>query len=148
MGTVNSLLVTLVISVAPLLGYLVSRFAKEELAPGKKWFMRAKRILFVIIAGIFLFAHKWQIWHMTLGLLVLFAYLAFASHREWWVVWGLLGVAYALTAQAPLAFLLGTGIFLYGLLAGAVLAGVKKIQGAIAAGAVFLGAAGILLYFL
>lgn len=147
MGTVTDAFVALVISVAPLLGSAISRFANEELAAGKKWFLITKKILFVIIAFIFLLANKWQVWHVTIGLLVVFAYLAFDVHR-WWLVWALLGAAYALTAQQPLGFLLSASIFLYGLLTGSVLAAMKKIQGAIAAGAVFLAVTGVLLFIL
>jgi hypothetical protein len=141
---VNYFLVALAVSLSPLLGYATSRFAKEELKPGKKWFVFAKKALFTVIAAIFLFAHKREIWHMTAGLLVLFAYLAFEHHRARWAVWAALGAAYALTAQTPLAFLLSACIFLYGLLAGAVLAGIRKPRGAFAAGALFFAAAAVL----
>lgn len=142
MGTITGTLVALVLSFAPLIGYILGRSAKEEITPGMKWFLLSKRVLFTAAIAVFLYAHKWQLWPMVIGLTLLFAYLAFKPFRIWWLVQAELAVAFALTAKTPLAFLAMALIFLYGLPTGAVLA--QKQDGlskTLLAGAVFFAIA-------
>ncbi len=144
MGTVE----TFVLALSPLIGYFLGRFTKEELAAGKKWFLLAKRVLFIAIIAAFLFAHKWQLGHVVIGLTLLFAYLAFTQFRTWWFVQAVIAIAYAFTVLTDLAFVSTALIFLYGLPTGSVLAQKKNIKGALLAGAVFFGVAAIVQYFL
>lgn len=147
MGTLTMLTI-LLLSLSPVIGYLLGRFTKEELAAGKKWFTLAKRVLFIAIITVSLYVHKWQLWHMVIGLTVLFAYLAFKQFRTWWFVHVVIAVAYALTVQTPLDFVMMALIFLHGLPAGSVLAQKKNFRGALLAGAVFFAVAAVLQYFL
>lgn len=150
-GTVE-LWIAFVLAIAPLIGYVLGRFAKEELAPGKKWFTLAKRVLFVAVIAVFLFAHKWQLWHVVIGLTFLFAYLAYKPFRAWWLVQAVLALAFVLTSthafQTMLAFLSASLIFLYGLPIGAILARKKNIAAPLLAGAVFFGVAAAVGHFL
>jgi hypothetical protein len=147
MGTVD-LLTALVLALSPLAGYVLGRFVKEELAPGRKWFLLAKRVLFVAIAAVFLYAHKWQLWPMVIGLTVVFAYLAFKPFRMWWYVQALLAIAFVMVAATPFSFLITALIFLYGLPTGSVLAQKKALKESLFAGAVFFAAVLVAQYLL
>jgi hypothetical protein len=130
-----------VLALAPLLGYILGRFAKEELAPGKKWLVLAKRALFVIAGAIYLYAYRYELWHVVIGLGVLFAYLALPQYRAWWWTQGALAVSYAYAMRTPLSFASAAAIFLYFLPTGAMLAQKKKLKSAIYAGILFLAIA-------
>ena len=148
MGTV-SVWMTLVLALAPLAGYLLGKFTKEELAPGKKYFIAAKHVLFTLSIIVFLFAFKWQLWYVVIGLTVLFAYIAFAVFRNLLFAQLVLALAFALTADTPLEFLCAALVFLHGLPAGTLLTSQKKgLHDAIMAGALFLVIATGLQYFL
>lgn len=147
MGTVN-LLEILVLALSPVIGYVLGRFVKEELAAGKKWFTLAKRTLFIAIIAVFLYTHKWMLWHVVIGLTVLFAYLAFKQFRTWWFVQAIIAAAYAFTSLPSFAFVSAALIFLYELPTGSILAQKKKIKGAFLAGAVFFVVAAGVQYFL
>lgn len=136
MGAVN-LGTALLVALAPLAGFIIGRMAKEELKPGQKWFLLAKRALFVTVIAVFLYAHKWMLWHVVIGLTALFAYLVLKPFRIWWLVQAVLGLAFALNARTSLHFLTSALIFLYGLPTGAVLARKKAVWKPIAAGGVF-----------
>jgi hypothetical protein len=141
MGTMT---IAFVLALAPLAGYLLGRFAKEELAPGRKWFALLQDALFVAVIFVFAYAHKLLFVHAGIGLAVIFAYLAFKQYRIWWVIQALLGITYALTANTPQAFLLSSLVFLRGLPTGSL---AKKPKDALLAGAVFFViAAGLSLF--
>jgi len=132
MGTMSDVLVALVLSLAPLTGYVLGRFAKEELAPGRRWFTLAQHVLFVATMFVFAYAHKLQFVHAGVGLALIFAYLAFKQFRIWWLVQTVFGAAFSLTSQQ---FFLGSLIFLHGLPTGSL---AKKPKDALLAGAIFL----------
>jgi hypothetical protein len=137
MGTITVLTV-LILALAPLIGFMIGRFTKEEFALGKRYFIIAQRCLFTLVIATFLFAFKWQIWYVVIGLTVLFAYLAFAAFRNLWFVQFLLALAFVLSSTTPLAFLCNTLMFLHGLPTGSLLTGKKQgIRDAFAAGALF-----------
>ena len=131
--------VLVLLSLSPFIGYVLGRSAQEELKPGMKWFLLSKRVLFTAAIAVFLYAHKWMLWPMVIGLTALFAYLAFKPFRIWWLVQAELAIAFALTARTPLAFLATAAVFLYGLPTGTALAQKNKtgLLKALLAGAVF-----------
>lgn len=147
-GAVNEVGTLVLLSISPILGYVLGRIAKEELAPGKKWFLLAKRTFFIAVAAVFLYAHKWKPWPTVIGLTIVFAYLAFKQSRTWWWVQSLLGISYGFLSTTQHAFLASALIFLYGLPTGAVLARKKALKESLIAGAVFLAAALAAQYFL
>jgi hypothetical protein len=138
----------LIIASALLAGYVIGRFTQEELSPGKKWFVLAKRTLFLAIAFVFLYSHKWQLLPMTAGLAFVFAYLTLKQARTWWLVQSVLGISYALVQTTSLAFLYGAIIFLYGLPTGALLAKKAKITAPLLAGLVFFAVSAVVTYLL
>jgi hypothetical protein len=137
MGTIN-IWTMFVLALAPLLGYILGRFAKEELALGKKWLTLAKRLLFIIAGAVYLYAYRYELWHVVLGLVVLFAYLALPQYRAWWWTQAALAVSYAYSMRTPLSFVSASAIFLYGLPTGAILAQKKQWKAALVAGTLFL----------
>ncbi len=147
-GAIREISTLALLSLSPLIGYALGRIAKEELAPGKKWFILAKRASFISIAAVFLYQHKWQLWPTVIGLTIVFAYLSFKQFRMWWWVQSLLGIAYALLSMTPYAFLTSALIFIYGLPTGAVLARKKALKETFFAGAVLFAAALATAYFL
>jgi hypothetical protein len=142
MGTVSALLSAAVVALAPVIGFILARFTNEELAPGKKYFMFAQHAFFVLAAFVSVLAHKWTVAYVIAGLVLIFAYLFFKQLRTPLLAAGLLGIAFALTAEQPLFFLFSTLAFLYGMPAGTLLATQKKgLRQTIAAGAAFFAAA-------
>ncbi len=149
MGTMSASLSAAVVALAPVIGLILARFTKEELAPGKKYFVFAQHAFFVLAAFISVLAHKWTIAYAVAGLVAIFAYLLIKQLRTPWLAAGLLGIAFALTAEQPLFFLFSTLAFLYGLPAGTLLATQKKgLQKTIAIGAMFFVVSGVLGFFL
>lgn len=149
MGTISALLSAAVVALAPVIGFILARFTKEELAPGKKYFVFAQHAFFILAAFVSVLAHKWTIAYVIAGLVAIFAYLIVKQLRTPLIAEALLGIAFALTAEQPLFFLFGTLAFLYGLPAGTLLAMQKKaLHKTITAGAVFFILATIVGFFL
>ncbi len=147
MGTLDSL-IPLLLALAPVIGYMLGRCTKEELAPGMPWFIATKRVLFTAVIAVFLYAHKWSLWPMVIGITALFAYFAFKPFRIWWLVQTELALAFVLSTSTPQSFLATALIFLYSLPTGSILARKKKLKGTLLSGAVFLIVVVIAQYFL
>src|SRR5574341_1741369 len=111
MGTMSALLSALIVALAPIVGLILARFTKEELAPGKKYFVFAQHTLFIAAAFVSVLAHKLLIPYVIAGLVILFAYLLVKQLRTPWIAAAFLGIAFALTAEQPLFFLFSTLAF-------------------------------------
>jgi len=145
MGSLSELFIAVILSLGLLIGYWLGKVVKEELKPGKKYFVIAYHILFLAVAAVYLYAHKWEIWHVTLGLAFVFFHMAYKKARQLWHVQAAFGIAFVFSTQQ---FLLGSLMFLFNLPTGTIHAmykqGLRKI---LISGAVFLVIVGIS-YFL
>lgn len=132
MGTI---IIALILALAPCIGYLVGMLAKEEIAQGKKYFAITQCILFISIMSVFLFVHKWELWFVVIGLTVLFGYLLFKPFRNIFFVQLILGIIFSSSATA---FLISSLIFLHGLPTGSLEVQHKKgLRNVIIAGILF-----------
>lgn len=138
-GASVNLLAALIAALGPLAGLILGKFTKEELAPGKKYFIAAKHVLFAAVIAAFLFAFKSSLWHDVVGFTALFAYLAYAPFKNQWLVGAILALAFVFTQSTPLAFLTAALIFLHGLPTGSLLTQKKDgVRSAALLGIVFL----------
>ncbi len=137
MGIINTPLLAIILALSPIVGYFLGRSVKEELAVGKKWFILAQHCLFIAIIATFLYAYKWQLWQVVIGLTTLFAYFLLKFFRKWWLVQAMVAIAFVLTARTSFVFLSTSLVFLYGLPTGTIFAKEKKFWISVLAGVVF-----------
>ena len=74
------ILVVVVVSLGPVVGAIIARFTKEELADGRKYFLFAKKLLFSLIVALLLYylVGYWGI----LSIILLLILLKFARDIE------------------------------------------------------------------
>lgn len=138
MGTLD-LLILIILAIAPLIGYILGKFTDEEILPGKKYFVFAHHVLFIVATAVFLYANRWVLWIMVVGLLAIFIHTFLKRVHLLYLVEAFFGLAVAVTLQSPYFFLLSTFIFLFGLPTGTLLVKQKKgLQKVLISGAIFL----------
>lgn len=120
MGAMTSPLAALIVALSPIAGYIIGKFAQEEMAPGRKYFEAMKHVLFISAAAVLLYAQKWDIYVSVAGLTAVFAYLVFKQARIAYAVEVVYGIAFALASTTPMFFLFCSLVFLYGLPAGSL----------------------------
>jgi hypothetical protein len=149
MGVMGILVALILPALAPIAGYFLGRLTKEELKPGKKYFVSMQHILFVAISAVFLYSYKWELYIVVFGLLAVFVYMTFKQARNVYIAEALFGIAFALAVKTSFLFLLSALIFIYGLPTGSLFAMRKKgLWKSIIAGAVFAVAAYAVGFFL
>jgi len=149
MGLIQVLLALLIPAIAPVAGYVIGKFTKEELNAGKKYFVAMQNVLFVAVAAIFLYSGRWNLWVMIPGLAVLFAYLVFKKFRNPFIMEAIFGIIFSFAVRTSYLFILSALIFLYGLPTGSLFARQKKgLWKAVGAGLLFAVVAYGISYFL
>lgn len=126
MGAISTLLALLVPSIAPIAGFILGKHTKEELKAGKKYFVAMQHVLFIALATIFIYSHKWSLFVNIPALTAVFAYLAFKQARDPFIAETLFGIAFALSARTNSLFLISALTFLYGLPTGSSFVTQKK----------------------
>ncbi len=144
-----SLLAAAIAALGTLTGFILGRFTKEELAPGKKYFVFVQHALFVAAFAVFLFAFKQSLWHVVVGLTVIFAYLVYTPFRNAWLAQGLLALTFAFAQTTQLAFLSAVACFLHGLPQGSRLTQRKNgMRDSVILGVLFFAIAAVAQYVL
>lgn len=126
MGAMTAPVSAIIVALAPLIGYILAKFTKEEIAPGRKYFEAMKHVVFIASSAVFLYAQKWNIYVSVAGLTAVFAYLVFRQARNAYGVEAVFGLAFAFASTTSLFFLFCTLAFLYGLPAGSLFESRKK----------------------
>ena len=72
MEILNYALVALVISTGLIAGAVIARFAKEEIKPGKKYFILLQKLLFIIAIALIMYANRTNVHFIWVGGLIIF----------------------------------------------------------------------------
>jgi hypothetical protein len=149
MGAISILLALLIPAIAPIAGFILGKYTKEELKAGRKYFVAMQHVLFVAVAAIFLYSNKWSMWVLIPGLAAVFAYLALKQFRNPFVSEALFGFAFAMSIFSNMLFIISALVFIYGLPTGSLFYRQKKgIWKSIIAGLEFAAVAYAFSFFL
>lgn len=127
MEILNYALVALVVSLGVLLGRVLAWIAKEEIKPGKKYFLILQKILFCAVVFLLMYFNKANVHYTWIGGLVIFAYLSWFKKIPSYVVSAVLGAGLYLATLTENFLLISAVIFLYGFPAGSLIKNKKEI---------------------
>ena len=104
------------------IGLIIAHFAKEELKPGKKYFVLLQRLLVLIIAGVFMYSFHTRIYIIIIALFIL-STLIYQFEISLSIYYIIFGVLYFFSPE-PLT--ISALMFLFGLPSGALFYSDKK----------------------
>lgn len=112
MEILNYALTAIVASIGLMCGAIIARFAKEEIKPGKKYFILLQKLLFVAVIALVMYANRTNVHFIWVGGVIIFVYLYFFNKIRQAFAYGALALAFF---NASDMFLPASAlIFLYG----------------------------------
>ena len=127
MEILNYVLIAVVVSIGLILGRVLAWIAKEEIRPGKNYFLILQKILFCAAVILLMYLNKANVHYIWAGALVIFVYLYYYKKISPEIVYGVLGLVLYLATKTEHFLLAGSLIFLYGFPTGTLLKDKKKI---------------------
>ena len=127
MEILNYTLIAAVVSIGLILGRVLAWIAKEEIRPGKNYFLILQKALFCAAVILLMFLNRTNVHYMWIGALVIFVYLYYYKKISSEIVYGVLGLVFYLSVKTEYFLIASSLIFLYGLPTGTLLKDKKKI---------------------
>ncbi|MBW3004604.1 hypothetical protein KY310_02125 [Candidatus Woesearchaeota archaeon] len=127
MEILNYAVIALVASLGLLSGRILARIAKEEIKPGKKYFLILQKVLFCLAVVLLMYSNKTNVHYTWIGALVLFIYLSWFKKLPSYIMSAVLGAGVYLAALTDNFLLISGVIFLYGLPTGSLIKNKKEI---------------------
>ena len=126
MEILNYSLVALITVLGLICGAAIGFFAKEELKPGKKYFVGLQKILFTLAVVLLMYANRANVHYMWMGGLILFIYLYHFEKINHVAVYAFFALVFFLASKTDLFLPVSASIFLYSLPAGSLIFKNKK----------------------
>ena len=127
MEILNYVLIALIVSLGLLSGRVLAWIAKEEIKPGKKYFLILQKILFCAAVVLLMYFNKTNVHYTWTGALVIFAYLSWFKKIPSYVISAVLGAVLYLAALTDNFLLISAVIFLYGFPVGSLIKNKREI---------------------
>lgn len=127
MEILNYALIALIVSLGLLSGRIIAWIAKEEIKPGKKYFLILQKILFCAVVFLLMYFNKTNVHYTWIGGLVIFAYLSWFKKIPSYIISAVLGITLYLATLTENFLLISAVIFLYGFPAGSLIKNKKEI---------------------
>jgi hypothetical protein len=127
MEILNYALVAIVISIGLILGRVLAWIAKEEIRPGKNYFLILQKALFCAAVIALMFLNRTNVHYIWAGALIIFVYVYYYKKISPEIVYGVLGLVFYLSSKTEYFLLASSLIFLYGLPSGTLLKNKEKI---------------------
>ncbi|MBW3001598.1 hypothetical protein KY338_00370 [Candidatus Woesearchaeota archaeon] len=127
MEILNYALIVLVASLGLMSGRIIAWIAKEEIKPGKKYFIVLQKILFCFIVFLLMYSNKTNVHYTWVGALVLFVYLSWLKKIPTYIISAVLGTGMYLASLTDNFLLISGVIFLHGLPAGSLMKNKKEV---------------------
>lgn len=145
MEILNYSLIAIAAVLSLICGAIIGHFAKEELEPGKKYFIFLQKALFAAIIAVIMYANRTNVHYAWIGAIIIFAYLYFFEKINQAISYAVLGLAFFLAADTELFLPIASLAFLYGLPTGSRL--VKNRKSIILCTIIFIAIAFLLYIF-
>jgi hypothetical protein len=127
MEILNYALVAVVIAIGLILGRMLAWMAKEEVRPGKKYFLLLQKILFCAVIVTLMYANKTNVHYIWIGAVIIFAYLVYFKKVNTVITYAVLALGVYLSTKTDYFLLASSFAFLYGLPTGTMLKNRKFI---------------------
>lgn len=127
MEIINYLLIAAVAALGLVSGRVLARIAKEEIKPGKKYFLILQKFLFALTVFLLMHFNRTNVHYTWIGVLVLFVYLSWFKKIPTYVISAVLGAGIYLASLTDNFLLISGFIFLYGLPAGSLIKNKSEI---------------------
>ena len=127
MEILNYVLAALVVSTGIILGRILARIAKEEIRPGKKYFLIIQKSLFCAAIVFLMYLNKTNVHYIWIGALIIFTYLLYFKKINPMIISAVLGLAVYLSSKTDYFVVISSLTFLYWLPIGTLLKNKKKI---------------------
>lgn len=127
MEILNYALIALIVSLGLLSGRIIAWIAKEEIKPGKKYFLILQKVLFCAVVFLLMYFNKTNVHYTWIGGLVIFAYLSWFKKIPSYIISAVLGITLYLATLTENFLLISAVIFLYGFPAGSLIKNKKEI---------------------
>jgi hypothetical protein len=108
-------------------GRILAWLAKEEIKPGKKYFLILQKFLFCLAVFLMMYFNRTNVHYTWAGVLVLFVYLSWFKKIPTYLVSAVLGAGLYLASLTDNFLLLSGIIFLHGIPAGSLIKNKKEI---------------------
>lgn len=120
MEILNYSLIALITAVGLACGAVIGYFAKEELKPGKKYFILLQKILFTLAIAFLMYANRANVHYLWAGGLIIFIYLYFYERINQAFAYAFLALVFSLASETGMFLPISASIFLYGFPAGSL----------------------------
>jgi len=127
MEILNYALLALIAGLGLLSGRILAWLAKEEIKPGKKYFLILQKFLFCLTAFLLMYFNRTNVHYAWIGVLVLFVYLSWFKKISSYAMSAVLGAGIYLASLTDNLVLISGIIFLHGFPAGTLIRNKKEI---------------------
>lgn len=145
MEILNYSLIALITVLGLAAGAVIGHFAKEELKPGKKYFIFLQKALFTAIIAVIMYVNRANVHYIWIGAAIIFIYLYFFEKINQAFAYALLGLAFFLAADTEMFLPVASLVFLYGFPTGSRL--IKSRKSIILCTIIFIAIAFLLYIF-
>ena len=127
MGIINYLLIAVVAALGLVLGRVLAWMAKEEIKPGKKYFLILQKALFCLAIVLLMYFNRTNIHYTWIGALIIFVYLSWFKKIPSYSISVVLGFGVYLASLTDNFLLISAVIFLHGFPAGSLIKSKKEM---------------------
>ncbi|MBD3303937.1 hypothetical protein GF343_02235 [Candidatus Woesearchaeota archaeon] len=127
MEVINYVLAAVVAALGLVSGRALARIAKEEIKPGKKYFLILQKFLFCLTVFLVMHFNRTNVHYTWTGALIIFVYLSWSKKIPTYFISVILGLGMYLASLTGSFLLISGVIFLYGLPAGSLMKNKKEI---------------------
>lgn len=126
MEILNYSLIALITSLGLILGGFIGYFAKEELKPGKKYFVWLQKIIFTLAIVFLMYANRTNVHYMWAGGLIIFIYLYYYEKMRNAINYAFLAFVFFLASLTGMFLPVSASVFLYSFPTGSLIYKNKK----------------------
>jgi hypothetical protein len=113
MEILNYSLIALITALGLICGAVIGYFAKEELKPGKNYFVWLQKILFTLAIVLLMYANRTNVHYMWAGGLIIFIYLYYYEKMRHAITYAFLAFVFFLASLTGMFLPVSASIFLY-----------------------------------
>lgn len=127
MEILNYSLISLIAVLGLALGAVIGHFAKEEMKPGKKYFLLLQKALFIASIAAVMYANRTNVHYIWIGAVIIFIYFYFFEKINQIFAYAVLGLAFFLASETEMFLPVAALVFLYGFPTGSMIKNRKSI---------------------
>lgn len=126
MEILNYYLIALITALGLICGAVIGYFAKEELKPGKNYFIWLQKILFTLAVVLLMYANRTNVHYMWAGGLIIFIYLYYYEKMRPAITYAFLAFVFFLASVTSMFLPVSASVFLYSFPTGSMIYKNKK----------------------